>query len=60
MIRLQEITRYIWQLLVEACGENDYERYRERALARGEAALAAEAFFLERLERKYARPSRCC
>ena len=60
MIRLQKITRYIWQLLVEACGENDYERYRERALVRGEAALAAEAFFLERLERKYARPSRCC
>jgi uncharacterized short protein YbdD (DUF466 family) len=60
MIQLQKIARHIWQLLVEACGEKDYERYRERALARGEAALAAEAFFLQRLERKYGRPSRCC
>lgn len=60
MIRLQKIARHLWQLLFEACGENDYERYRRCALVRGEAALPAEAFFLERLERKYARPSRCC
>ncbi len=60
MFRIRMLARIIWQLLVEACGENDYERYRERALARGEAALPAEAFFLERLERKYTRPSRCC
>ncbi|PYV19516.1 MAG: DUF466 domain-containing protein [Acidobacteria bacterium] len=57
---LNSLLGIVWQYLREACGENDYERYRARTLERGENLLSQEAFFVERLELKYARPNRCC
>lgn len=50
----------IWRFLLEAFGENDYKRYRERLLARGETPLGPAAFYVSNLERKYSRPNRCC
>jgi Selenoprotein, putative len=50
----------VWQWIREAAGENDYERYRQRALSRGEKPAAPEEFYLDGLNRKYSRPNRCC
>ena len=59
MARLQTLVRALWQHLRDACGENDYMRYRAR-IAPGERPMTPEAFYLSRLRQKYARPSRCC
>jgi len=52
--------RKLWHFLRESTGENDYERYRTRALARGECPAEAAEFYVSRLENKYSRPNRCC
>jgi len=57
---LLRLARALWGYLRESAGENDYERYRIRALARGEPPAAAAEFYVSRLEHKYARPNRCC
>jgi len=46
----------------EWCGDAAYERY-QKAITRkdtGCAALSPKQFYVEQLERKYSRPSRCC
>ena len=55
-----KVLRNFWQYLREVCGENDYARYRARALSRGERAITERAFYLEKLRHKYSRPCRCC
>ena len=60
MIHLQNLLRRAWQFLREACGENDYARYRAAAIGRGEPPLTPEAFYLSGLQKKYYRPNRCC
>ena len=50
----------ILRFLREAAGENDYERYRLRTLARGGVPLAPAAYYVDRLNLKYSRPNRCC
>ena len=50
----------VWRFILEAVGENDYGRYRARALARGETPLEERAFYLAKVEEKYSRPNRCC
>lgn len=57
---LRRLVRRFWTLILEAAGENDYHRYRLRAVARGEMPLSPAAYYLSRLERKYSRPNRCC
>ncbi len=52
--------RTAWRLLLEAIGENDYDRYRARMRGRGDTPVAPDAFYLSNLERKYSRPNRCC
>ena len=54
------IFRTAWSYLREVSGENDYARYRTRALAQGGSAMTAEEFYLWQLRRKYSRISRCC
>lgn len=44
----------------EVSGENDYARYRARALEQGIPPMSPEAFYLAKLQRKYSRPNRCC
>jgi hypothetical protein len=57
---LARLLRALWQYLRESAGENDYEHYRTRALARGESPAEAAEFYISRLEHKYSRPNRCC
>jgi Selenoprotein, putative len=57
---LLRLLRSLWFFLRESAGENDYERYRIRALARGESPAEADDFYVSRLEHKYSRPNRCC
>ena len=57
---LLELLKALWSYLRESAGEDDYQRYRIRALARGECPVNAAEFYLSRLEHKYSRPNRCC
>lgn len=57
---LKCLLKTLWRIVLESVGENDYGRYRDRLLARGETPLAPDAFYLSNLERKYSRPNRCC
>jgi hypothetical protein len=57
---LFQLARRLWDFLRESAGENDYKRYRIRALARGECPVGNAEFYLSRLEEKYSRPNRCC
>lgn len=52
--------RRIWEIVREVLGDKAYERYAERARARGEAPLTPAEFYVLQLARKYTRPSRCC
>jgi len=60
MAQLGRLLREIWAFLREVSGENDYDRYRARALAQGEPLLSPEDFYLDKLRRTYSRPHRCC
>jgi hypothetical protein len=60
MAQLQKVARIFWYYLREACGENDYARYRARALDLRVEPVPPEVFYLSRLQRKYSRPNRCC
>jgi len=60
MIRLQRWIELVWQYLREVSGENDYARYRARALAQGIAPLSPGEFYVAQLRRKYSRINRCC
>jgi len=57
---LLRLLRALWHYVREGAGENDYEHYRIRALARGESPADAVEFYISRLEDKYSRPNRCC
>jgi uncharacterized short protein YbdD (DUF466 family) len=52
--------RRLWNYLREVSGENDYARYSERARRLGAPLLTRQEFYLEQLERKHSRPTRCC
>jgi uncharacterized short protein YbdD (DUF466 family) len=57
------LLRRVWQGLREWCGDAAYERYLRSAARRSEppqCALTAEQFYVEQLNRRYSRPSRCC
>jgi hypothetical protein len=50
----------IWEIVREVFGDKAYDRYAERARARGETPLAPAEFYVSQLRHKYSRPSRCC
>jgi uncharacterized short protein YbdD (DUF466 family) len=54
--------RRFWRGLREWCGDTAYERYLRSAGARsgGSPTLTAEEFYVDQLDRRYSRPSRCC
>lgn len=60
MGQLEKLLRGVWEFLREACGENDYYRYRTQALSRGEQPVAPEDYYLEKLRHKYSCPKCCC
>ena len=52
----------IWRGIREWCGDAAYERYltSQAKLACGAALLSREEFYLEQLQKRYSRVSRCC
>jgi hypothetical protein len=50
----------LWEFLREVAGENDYLRYRNNTVARGEEPLSPQEFYLQQLKRRYSRIYRCC
>ena len=59
------LLRGFWRGLRQWCGDADYEsylgaRWRRPDLRRGAAPLSREEFYLEQLNRRYSRLSRCC
>jgi uncharacterized short protein YbdD (DUF466 family) len=60
---VKRIARRFWRGVRELCGDAAYERYlRSRAVRQSEtiSKLTAEEFYVEQLNRRYSRPSRCC
>jgi uncharacterized short protein YbdD (DUF466 family) len=53
--------RRVWRGVREWCGDAAYERYllttRKSAT---DGCLTREQFYVEQLNRRYSRPSRCC
>jgi uncharacterized short protein YbdD (DUF466 family) len=59
---IKRLAHHFWRGIREWCGDAAYERYL-RSLARQSKTiriLSAEEFYVEQLNRRYSRPSRCC
>jgi len=52
----------VWRGVRDWSGDAAYEHYLKARAKRasGEAALSREQFYLEQLQKRYSRPSRCC
>jgi len=60
-LRFQRAIRGLWAGLRQWCGDSAYETYLAcAAQQRGSKPLSAGEFYVEQLNRKYSRPSRCC
>jgi Selenoprotein, putative len=57
---IRKIASSLWNYLREVSGENDYARYCARVKLRGGKPPSPRAFYVEQLERKNSRPTRCC
>ena len=59
---LARLGRRLWRGLRSWSGDAAYDRYLRARARRGFAgtAIGREQFYLEQLERRYSRPSRCC
>jgi len=60
MLRFRKLVQAVWQYVREVSGENDYARYRARALRQKTGPMSPTEFYLSQLDRKYSRISRCC
>ena len=60
--RTKRLLRRFWRGLREWCGDAAYECYlRSPGARRGSCrTLSRKEFYVEQLNRRYARPSRCC
>ena len=60
MGKTRRIIRRIWDIVREILGDKAYDRYSARARQQGQNVLTAKEFYLNQLQRKYSKPSRCC
>jgi uncharacterized short protein YbdD (DUF466 family) len=60
MSKVASKLRTLWECLREVAGENDYLRYRNNAVKRGEEPLTPQEFYLRQLQRRYSRINHCC
>ena len=60
MLGFRKLVQTLWQYLREVSGENDYARYRARALGQKVEPMSPGEFYLLKLHQKYSRISRCC
>jgi uncharacterized short protein YbdD (DUF466 family) len=60
--RVRRSCAAVWRGLREWCGDAAYERYLSSPATRvsGQTPLTAQEFYVERVNRRYSRPSRCC
>jgi uncharacterized short protein YbdD (DUF466 family) len=60
--RLRRVAARVWLGIREWCGDAAYERYVKSQRRRGCATtvLTREEFYLEQLQKRYSRVSRCC
>jgi uncharacterized short protein YbdD (DUF466 family) len=61
-LRLKRLTTKLWQGIREWCGDNAYERYIQAQRTKPEKSclLTPAEFYVERVNRRYSRPNRCC
>lgn len=59
-LRFGSGVRSVWNYLRAVMGDQAYERYLEVARRDGVKPLSAEDFYVESLERRYSKVSRCC
>jgi uncharacterized short protein YbdD (DUF466 family) len=54
--------RRVWRGVREWCGDAAYEQYllAEKKQSASQPVLTAEEFYVEQLNRRYSRPTRCC
>jgi Selenoprotein, putative len=57
---LTKLVATVWNYLREVSGENDYARYCVGVRKLGGQPVSARAFYIEQLECKNSRPTRCC
>lgn len=58
---LRKEASVFWRRLREWCGDAAYERYVRAASRNTQSCFASrEQFYLQQLESKYSKPSRCC
>ena len=60
MSHVKTLLGRLWNYLREMSGENDYARYCRRVRQHGSEPISPQAFYIEQLERKNSRPTRCC
>ena len=59
--RSTQVLARLWQGLREWCGDAAYETYRNCAVrTRQQRVLSPTEFYIEQLNKKYSRPTRCC
>jgi uncharacterized short protein YbdD (DUF466 family) len=60
--RFARSLRTAWRGLREWCGDAAYERYLSARATRSstQTPLTAQEFYVERVNRRYSRPNRCC
>jgi uncharacterized short protein YbdD (DUF466 family) len=60
--RLKAGARRIWRGIREWCGDTAYERYVQSHARNsyGLPLLSREEFYIEQLQKRYSRVSRCC
>lgn len=60
--RFARSLRTAWRGLREWCGDAAYERYLSSRATRSstQTPLTAQQFYVERVNRRYSRPNRCC
>jgi uncharacterized short protein YbdD (DUF466 family) len=60
--RIRKTAARVWLGLREWCGDAAYERYLEAHVKheRNSAVLSREDFYVQQLQKRYSRVSRCC
>lgn len=61
-IRMKDLAAKLWLGIREWCGDSAYERYVQAQRTNSEKVclLTPAEFYVERADRRYSRPNRCC
>jgi len=62
VIRMKRFAAKLWLGIREWCGDSAYERYvqAQRTNPEKSCLLTPAEFYVERANRRYSRPNRCC